>query len=138
MKRNVDVIRDLLNAVLNVQPVSYFFRSLLYQYNSKGRLSKRQLQILRENVDKIEMIQPQKIVTLDAILLERPTRYKSEKPALKPTYIKNQELEGKINSILEKYPKHKRVLFYKAKYDNNVIFTSSEESELSKFVDLLL
>jgi len=42
-----------------------------------------------------------------------------------------------IETILNKAPQHKRVLFLKAKYDNNEILTTAEVSELKKFEKLL-
>jgi hypothetical protein len=38
-----------------------------------------------------------------------------------------------IEEILAKYPQHKRVLFLKAKYDNNEILSPADVSELKKF-----
>jgi hypothetical protein len=42
-----------------------------------------------------------------------------------------------IETILAKYPQHKRVLFLKAKYDNNELLSSIEISELKKFKQLI-
>jgi hypothetical protein len=42
-----------------------------------------------------------------------------------------------ITAILEKYPQHKRVLFLKAKYENNEFFSSTETADLEKFYRLL-
>jgi hypothetical protein len=43
-----------------------------------------------------------------------------------------------INTILEKYPQHKRVLFFKNKYDNNEVLSVTELGELKKFHTLLI
>lgn len=43
-----------------------------------------------------------------------------------------------IEAILQKYPQHKRVLFYKIKYDNSEMFSPSEKSELERFFKLLI
>ena len=43
-----------------------------------------------------------------------------------------------IEAIVEKYPQHKRVLFFKAKYDNNEVLSGVEKTELQKFCRLLL
>jgi hypothetical protein len=42
-----------------------------------------------------------------------------------------------IEEILLKYPQHKRVLFLKAKYDNNEVISAAEVAELNKFKKLL-
>ncbi|MEI9945289.1 MAG: hypothetical protein WDN26_13875 [Chitinophagaceae bacterium] len=43
-----------------------------------------------------------------------------------------------INSILEKYPQHKRILFFKTKYENNEPLSATEITELEKFAKILL
>ena len=42
-----------------------------------------------------------------------------------------------ITDILEKYPLHKRVLFFRAKFDNNDPLSPVEITELKKFHKLL-
>ena len=42
-----------------------------------------------------------------------------------------------IEAILTRYPQHKRVLFLKAKYENNEVLSSLEISELKKFSQLI-
>ena len=42
-----------------------------------------------------------------------------------------------INAILQKYPQHKRVLFFKAKYDNDELLSVAEKSELKRFENCL-
>ena len=39
--------------------------------------------------------------------------------------------------LTKKYPQHKRVLFFKVKYENNEVFSSIETAELEKFDKLL-
>ena len=78
-----------------------------------------------------------KLSTLEAIILKKPTRYRSEKPAPTPLYKKDEELGNMITALLEKYPQHKRVLFLKAKYENNEIFSSTDTADLEKFYKLL-
>ena len=86
---------------------------------------------------KVNKIPVGKLSTLEAIILKKPTRYKSDKPEPAPLYKKDEELGKKILTILEKYPQHKRGLFLKTKYDNNEILTSSEMADIEKFYKML-
>ena len=43
-----------------------------------------------------------------------------------------------IDAILKKYPQHKRILFFRSKYENNESFSATELAELEKFQKLLL
>lgn len=129
--------KDLLKAVLAAQPGSSFIQSLLQQYEERGGLSKKQLQGLYDKAAKIESIPASKLATLEAVILKKPTRYKSVLPPSEPLYKKNEEAARMLEEILAKYPQHKRVLFLKSKYDNNETLSATEMSELQKFNKLL-
>jgi len=133
----VDVIKDLLQAVLAERPESTFIQSLLHQYEERGGLSKKQLQGLYDKSLKIKTIPPNKLATLEAMILKKPTRYKSTLPPTEPLYKKNEEVGQMLIAVLAKYPQHKRVLFLKSKYDNNEILSATEITELQKFNKLL-
>src|SRR5215813_2186287 len=133
LKPDVDIIKDILQAVLAVQPQSSFAQSLLKQYEERGSLSKKQLQGLYDKASKIKTIPANKLATLEAVILKKPTKYRSALPASQPLYTKDETAGKMINAILDKYPQHKRVLFLKSKYDNNEPISSSEMGELEKF-----
>jgi hypothetical protein len=137
IKPEVDVIKDLLKAVLAAKPESTFIQSLLYQYEERGGLSKKQLQGLYDKALKIEAIPVNKLATLEAMILKKPTRYKSTLPPPEPLYKKDEEVAQVLGAILAKYPQHKRVLFLKSKYDNNEILSAAEITELQKFNKML-
>ena len=137
MNSEVDVVRDVLEQTEIAFPASSFIKSLHQQYLNRGGLSKKQLEGLYQVAQKVTTIPVGKLSTLEAIILKKPNRYKSEKPAPAPLYKKDEELGKKITAILEKYPQHKRVLFLKAKYENNEVFSSTETSDLEKFYKLL-
>ena len=44
-----------------------------------------------------------------------PNRFKSELPEIKPMFEKDKIAGELIDSILAKYPQHKRVVFFKIK-----------------------
>ena len=137
MNSEVDIVRDVLELTEAAFPASTFVKSLHQQYLNHGGLSKKQLEGLYQIAQKVSTIPAGKLSTLEAIIMKKPTRYKSEKPAPAPLYKKDEELGRKIAAILEKYPQHKRVLFLKTKYDNNEIFTSTETTDVEKFYKML-
>lgn len=137
LKPDVDIVLDILKAVLQAQPLSSFTQSLLYQYQERGGLSKKQLEGLYSKATKVKDIPPGKLATLEAIILRKHSKHKSELPAATPLYVKDEETGKMIEIILAKYPQHKRVLFFKSKYDNNEIFSAADKMELQKFNKLL-
>ena len=137
LKPDVDIVLDILKAVLQAQPLSSFTQSLLKQYEERGGLSRKQLEGLYNKAAKIPAIPTNKLATLEAIILKKPQRYKSELPPNEELYKKDEETGNLINSILEKYPHHKRVLFFKSKYENNEVLSPTDLTELQKFKKLL-
>ena len=133
----IDIINDLLEDCIMAYPVSSFVISLYKQYRQRGSLSKKQLQGLHSKASKIEGIQQSKLATLEAMIKKMPTRFKSDLPVPKPMFEKDQMAGELINTILKKYPQHKRVLYLQSKYDNNEILSVLELSELKKFAQLL-
>ena len=134
----IDIVKEILNAVLKVQPDSTFAKSLWYQYQERGSLSKKQLEGLYNKASKIKTVSAGLLATLNAQIIRRPNRYKSSLPPTKPLYEKNEEAGKMIEAILEKYPQHKQVLFLKMKYDNNETLAPVEITELEKFCKLLI
>lgn len=136
-KIDVDVVLDILQAATEARPDSTFIKSLLFQYQERGGLSKKQLEGLYQKSLKISSISESKLTTLEAIIKKKPTRYKSAAPPPTPLYTKDESSGKLMEDILAKYPQHKRVLFLKAKYDNNEPLSAAEISELQKFSKLL-
>jgi len=138
LRPEVDIIKDILEAVLKAQPDSSFIQSLLHQYVERGGLSKKQLQGLYGKAQKIETIPAGKLATLEAIILRKNIKYRSILPENKPLYEKDEKTGKMIDDILQKFPAHKRVLLFKTKYDNNEVLSQAELTELEKFTKLLL
>ena len=136
-KPDVDVIMDILKETLIANPAAAFVESLLFQYQERGGLSKKQLEGLYNKATKVKTILPGKMATLEAIILRKHSKHKSELPALTPLYVKDEEAGKMLNAILDKYPEHKRALFLKSKYDNNEELTAAEIADLQKFNKLL-
>ncbi len=137
-KPGVDVVKDLLELASIAYPDSTFIKSLSVQYEERGGLSKKQLDGLYKKALKVKTMPAGKLATLEAMILKRPNRYKSDLPENTPLYSKDRATEQLINDILAKYPQHKRVVFFKAKFDNNETLSTMEISELERFHKLLL
>ena len=138
LRPEVDIIKDILEAVLKAHPDSSFIQSLLHQYVERGGLSKKQLQGLYGKAQKNETIPAGKLATLEAIILRKNIKYRSILPENKPLYEKDEKTGKMIDDILQKFPAHKRVLLFKTKYDNNEVLSQAELTELEKFTKLLL
>ncbi len=135
---NVDVIYDVLQLTVAAYPASNFIKSLLFQYQERGGLSKKQLQDLHAKALKVNTISAAKLATIEAVILKKPTRYKSPPPVITPIFTKDASIGQHINEILTKYPQHKMVLFLKVKYDNNEQFSVAETAEVERFYKLLI
>jgi hypothetical protein len=136
-KDRLDIINEVLEECILAYPVSSFIISLYKQYLQRGSLSKKQLQGLYGKASKIEGLAPGKLATIEAIIKRMPTRYKSELPEPTPLFEKEESTGRVIEEILKKYPQHKRVLFLKAKYDNNELLSPADMADLKRFKSLV-
>ena len=132
-KPKLDIINMLLEDCIMAFPISTFVISIYQQYQRRGWLSKKQLQGLYDKASKIHGVLPGRLAALESIIKKMPTRQKSELPENAPMFVKDEEAGKLIDEILARYPQHKRVLFLKAKYDNNEILSPADVSELKKF-----
>ncbi len=137
-KPEVNIIYDVLNAMVELKPTSVFIQSIYRQYCERGGLSKKQLEGLHSMAIKTNSIQQSKLATLEAIIKKRPTRDKSTIINLPAMQTKDEAAGKLMQDILAKYPQHKRVMFLKSKYNNNEMLTAAEIAELQKFGKLLL
>jgi hypothetical protein len=133
----LDIINMLLEDCIMAYPVSSFVISIYQQYQQRGWLSKKQLQGLYGKASKINGVLPGRLAALETIIKQMPTRDRSELPETIPMFEKDEAAGNLMVEILAKYPAHKRVLFLKAKYDNNEIISPAEVAELNKFKKLL-
>lgn len=136
-KDKIDIINMLLEDCIMAYPISTFIISIYQQYQRRGWLSKKQLQGLYDKASKINGLPPGRLAALEAIIKRMPTRDTSELPENTPMFEKDEEAGALMDRILEKYPQHKRVLFLKARYDNNEVITPTEITELNRFIKVL-
>jgi len=135
---DIDIIADLLKAVIKERPDDVFCKSLLQQYQERGGLSKKQLEGLLGKATKFTNSPPGKLATLEAIILKKHSNYKSTPATTIVAEEKDENSLLLIDAILEKYPSHKRVLFFKLKIDNREILGQTDKEELDRFATLLL
>ena len=135
---DVDVIKNVLEEAVKAYPHSTFIRSLSFQYQERGGLSKKQLEGLYQKSKKIKTLPSKWLATLEAEILKKSSRYKSAAPPVKPLYEKNEKAGQMIADILQKFPQHKRVIYLKTVYDRHQTLSAVEMAELEKFRKLLL
>jgi hypothetical protein len=135
----IDIILDILKKSLEMFPDSVFLNSLFNQYRERGSLSKKQLEGLHSKASKIKDFPVGKLATLQAIILRKPNRYKSEISMALPIIPQaDTNTNLMVEEILNKYPQHKRVLYFKMKMDKKDILTALEHEELKKFHKLIM
>lgn len=133
----VDVIMDVLKQAIEAYPSSEFVKSLFIQYQERGSLSRKQLEGLHSKASKIKSISPGRLATLQAIIIRKPTKYRSSVSIPKPEEADLISLK-RVEDILLKFPQHKRVLFFKMKLDKKEQLSPVEKAELEKFHKLIL
>jgi hypothetical protein len=136
-KDRLDMVNEVLEECILAYPLSSFIISLYKQYQQRGSLSKKQLQGLYGKASKIETLPPGKLAAIEAIIKRMPTRYKSELPQASPLFQKEESTGKLIAEILEKFPEHKRVLFLKAKYENNELISATDMNDLKRIKALI-
>ncbi len=119
-------------------PVHGLLISLYQQYQQRGFLTKKQLQALHIKAAQVPDMNAGRLATLEAMIKKLPNRFKSELPEIAPEPEENTEAVHIIQSILQKYPQHKRVLFFHSKIENHETLSTKEIEELKKFQKLIL
>lgn len=140
---DIDIIGDILKKMSELQPDSKFVQSLYNQYRERGSLSKKQLEGLENKASKTGAIPISKLATLQAIILRKHAKHKSDLPAnpqslnLPSSLELTNTINNKISAILQKYPAHKRVLYFKIKNEKEGL-SITELNELYGFFKILV
>ena len=137
-KPDVDVVDDVLLACINHYPENEFLKSLHRQYHERGGLSKKQLEGLYQKALKVKEIPVGKTATLQAIILKKKSKSRSEAPPPSPLYTRNEQVGKLIDEILIRFPAHKMILHLKNKYENNEPLGPSEVTEIERLHRILL
>lgn len=136
-KADVDVVRDVLQQMLIARPDSAFIKSLAFQYEERGGLSKKQLEGLLQKATNVPDVPGHKLATLEAIILKKPTRERAAASAPTAFFTKDEAIGAVLDAILAKYPQHKQALYLKNKYDNNEILSPAEITDLKRLEKVL-
>ena len=130
------MVNEVLEECILAYPVSSFIISLYKQYLERGSLSRKQLQGLYGKASLIKELPPGKLAAIELIIKKMPSRHKAELPEATAPLQKEEGIGQMISEILNKYPNHKRVLFLKAKYDNNELLSATDLADLKKFREI--
>lgn len=135
---DIDIIAQIIEAVLAAKPDDAFCKSIQNQYMERGNLSKKQLEGLQGKAMRINGLNPGKLATLEAIIKKKHITHKSEATITHKEVEPDVEAANMIAEILEKYPQHKRVLFFKINFDKDAVLIPAEKEELKKFYKILM
>lgn len=133
-----DILLNILSKMKTLNPDSSFIESLHNQYCNRGGLSKKQLEGLLDKMKKTPDTPAASIATVEAIILKKPVRERARPTITTVANTKDESLGILMQSILLKYPLHKRILFLKSKYDKNEALLPSETADIKKLHKLLL
>lgn len=135
---DIDIVADLLKAVLTARPEDAFCKSLWLQYQERGGLSKKQLEGLLGKASAFTDVPAGKLATLEAIILKKHQKHHSPPPTLAAAPVVADTLGDDLSAILQKYATHKRILFLKTKFNNHEQITQAEREEVYRLKKLLL
>ena len=135
---DIDIIADIIEAVLLVRPNDVFCKSLRFQYMERGGLSKKQLEGLQGKAARIPGINPGRLATLEAIIKKKHVTHRSEATLTAVIKTNDEKVGNMIEAILEKYPQHKRVLLFSRNYKKDGMLALHEKEELIRFYKILI
>ena len=135
---DIDIVAYIIEAVLAAKPADAFCKSIQIQYMERGNLSKKQLEGLQGKALRIEGINPGKLATLEAIIKKKHVTHRSEVTLVNKPVETDVETENMLHDVLEKFPQHKRVLFFKTNFEKNSLLIPAEKEELRKFYKILI
>lgn len=135
---DIDIISDIIEAVLIARPNDAFCKSIAHQYMERGGLSKKQLEGLQGKAVRIAGIPPGKLATLEAIIKKKHVTHRSEITVVQQEKKIDAEAGNMIEEILSNFPQHKRVVLFKTFFDKDQILGIAEKDELMKFYKILI
>ena len=135
--KQVDVVADLLNAVIAIKPDDAFCISLLEQYQVRGGLSKKQLEGLLGKATKFTDVSPGKLATLEAIIKKKKIVERSAASIDHKEVVIDEKPLMQMNEILEKNANHKRILFLKSKWEQAGQLSAEETDDIKRLHKIL-
>ncbi len=135
---DIDIVADVIEAVLIAKPGDAFCKSIRIQYMERGGLSKKQLEGLQGKAVRIPGIPPGKLATLEAIIKKKHVTHRSEITVVQQEKKTDVEAGNMIDEILNTFPQHKRVVLFKTFFDKDQVLGTAEKEELKKFYKILI
>ena len=135
---DIDIVAYIIEAVLAAKPNDEFCKSISIQYMERGGLSKKQLEGLQGKAARISGINPGRLATLEAIIKKKHVTHRSEATLTAVVKPSDDEAGRMITEILEKYPQHKRILFFNINYIKDGNLGLNEKEELLRFYKILI
>ncbi len=136
-EKTVDVVADLLNAVIAAKPDDEFCISLLQQYKQRGGLSKKQLEGLLGKASKFADVAPGKLATLEAIIKKKKIVDRTVAAVVQQERKVDDTALHQMNEILEKNNQHMRILFLKAKWEKEGQLSQIEKDDVKRLHKIL-
>ncbi|RYG05569.1 MAG: hypothetical protein EOO02_03410 [Chitinophagaceae bacterium] len=135
-----DFIQEVFEWVFYNMPIkkdNSYVRNIYEFYQNNGGLSGKQIQVLLNEIEKIEVKPPFNPATLEAIIKKKNVKYRSKLPEITPMYNEDVESKAKLQEILEMAPQHKAAIAFMNKVNLNQELTAPEKVEIEKFLGLL-
>ncbi len=131
-KDGPDIIDKILASCYNHNKDALFTMSLMHQYESRGWLTKKQLQGLHNKASKISDLPTGLLATLEATINKMPNRDKTPINASNKTPKTNTSVIHWIETILLKYPQHKTVIALQAKLKKEKELSAADSATIEK------
>ena len=135
-----DFLQEVFEWVFYNMPIqkdNSYIRNIYEFYQNNGGLSGKQIQVLLNEIEKIEVKPPFNPATLEAIIKKKAVKYRSKLPPVTPMYTEDSESKDKLQQILAIAPQHKAAIAYMNKVNLNQALTPVEKEDINKFLKLL-
>jgi hypothetical protein len=142
MKKNseYDFLQEVFEWVFYNMPIqkdNSYIRNIYEFYQANGGLSGKQIQVLLNEIDKINVKPPFNPATLEAIIKKKAVKYRSSLPPVTPMFTEDSESKDKLQQILAIAPQHKAAIRYMNKVNLNQELSTAEKDDINKFLKLL-
>lgn len=135
---DIDIVAYIIEAILIAKPEDAFCKSVRIQYMERGGLSKKQLEGLHGKAVRLPNINPGKLATLEAIIKKKHVTQRSEVTIVQKKLQPDEAAGNMITTILERFPTHKRVIYFKNNYNKDAMLAANEKEELARFYKILI
>jgi hypothetical protein len=136
-----DFLQEVFEWVFYNMPIekdNSYIRNIYEFYQNNGGLSGKQIQVLLNEIDKIQVKPPFNPATLEAIIKKKAVKYRSKLPAVTPMYTEDTGSKQKLQQILDIAPQHKAAIKYMNKVNLNQELTTTDKEDINTILSFLL